>query len=119
MTLIKKSLLLETNIGDLRYSIEIQIPHNMLSICHDSLPRPPLEGYLFYLGIFLVLLLVFVMLLTSMVESRSILRYQYEVYRQMYAIDEAKNWFSSIGTAKSMCEIDYMFLVKISLNLVF
>jgi len=93
MALVRKSLVLETNIGLLHYSVEVHIPHNMLSICHDSLPRPPLESYLFYLGLFLVLLLVAVMLLTSMVESRSIIKYQYEVCRQLYALREpAKSW---------------------------
>merc|ERR1712129_113174 len=94
MSLIEKSLILETNIGDLRYDIVVQIPHYMLSVCHDSLPRPPLEGYLFYLGISLVLLLVLVMLLTSMVESRSIIKYQNRIYRQIYALNDAKSWFT-------------------------
>jgi hypothetical protein len=95
MATIRKRLVLETNIGLLRYLIEIQIPHNMLSICHDSLPRPPLESHLFYLGFFLVVLLIIVMLLTSLVESRSIIKYQYEVYKQLYALnDPTKSWLS-------------------------
>lgn len=108
MALIRKSLLLETNIGDLRYSIEIQIPHYMLSICHDSLPRPPLEGYLFYLGIFLVILLVIVMLLTSVIESRSIIKYQYEIYRQLFTMSESKSFFESNGRSNQTYSNDYM-----------
>lgn len=96
MANIKKSLVLETNIGELRYSIEVQIPHYMLSTCHDSLPRPPLESYLFYLGMSLVALLMLVMLLTSMVESRSIIKYQYDIYKQIYSMSETKQWFSGI-----------------------
>ena len=93
-----KTLVLETSIGELRYSLEIQIPHHMLSVCHDSLPRPPLESYLLYAGIGLVLLLMLVMLLTSMVESRSIIKYQYEVYRQIYAMSETRQWFGGIAS---------------------
>ena len=90
MDLIRKSLVLETNIGDLAYAIEIRIPKHMLSECHDSLPRPPIESYLYYVGLFLILVLVCVMLLTSWVESRSIIKYQHGVYRQLYSLSEKK-----------------------------
>jgi len=84
MSLIRKSLTVATNIGDLEYLIEIKIPHNMLATCHDSLPRPVFEEYLYYIGTFLVILFVFIMLLTSMLESRSIIKYQYKMYRNLY-----------------------------------
>ena len=81
MYLIRKSLTVTTNIGDLEYLIEIKIAPHMLAVCHDSLPRPAFEEYLYYVGTFLVILFVFIMFLTSMLESRSLVKYQYKMHR--------------------------------------
>ena len=90
MSLIRKTLTLVTSIGDLDYIVEVRIPCEMLLVCRDSLPRSPIEGYLFYLGLALVFMLIIVMLLTSMIESRAILKYQYQVYRRIHAFNEDK-----------------------------
>ena len=76
--------------GDLEFAIEVKIPYHMLSVCHDSLPRPPFESYLFYLGLFSVLFLVSIMLLGSLVESKSILKYQYNLKKQILKLSEEK-----------------------------
>lgn len=85
---VRKRLSLVTNIGDLEYIVEVRIPHHMLSVCHDSLPRPPLETYLFYLCFGLLSFMVVVMLLSSFFESKSILKYQYNVYKKICTENE-------------------------------
>ena len=80
-------------IGDLEYTLEVKIPHQMLSICHDSLPRPPFESYLFYLGLFSVLFLILIMLVGSLVESKSILKYQHNLRKQIFKLSEEKQVF--------------------------
>lgn len=92
---IRKSLTLVTNIGDLEYIIEVRIPFHMLSKCHDSLPRPPLENYLFYLGFILFSTLILVMLISSLFESNTILRYQTDKRKQIYSmVNEEKQFYN-------------------------
>ena len=74
MSVVRKKLTLETSIGELHYQLEVRIPSHLLSVCHDSLPRPLIETYLFYFGLFSTLCLSLVMLLASLFESRSIVR---------------------------------------------
>ena len=84
LSFLRKSLTLVTNIGDLEYMIEVKIPHHMLSKCHDSLPRPLIEHYLYYIGIAAVLFLGFIMLIGSVIESRSIVQYQKTLRQRFY-----------------------------------
>jgi hypothetical protein len=87
---VRNTLTLQTNIGDLVYAIEVKIPHHMLSVCHDSLPRPLIERYLYYIGLFSVFFLTVVMLLGSLIESRTIVKYQANMRKQLYSSHDDK-----------------------------
>ena len=78
--------------GDLEFVLEVKLPSHMLSTCHDSLPRPPFENYLFYLGLSSVTFLILIMLVGSFVESRSINKYQYNLRKQILKIFEERQF---------------------------
>ena len=73
---ILKRLTLVTNIGDLEYNIRVIIPHNLLSLCHDSLPRPPLESYLIYLCLILLTFLLSIIFISAIFESKALVTFQ-------------------------------------------
>lgn len=75
-SIILKRLTLVTNIGDLEYNIRVTIPHDLLSLCHDSLPRPPLESYLIYLCLMLLIFLLTIILVSAIFESKAIINFQ-------------------------------------------
>lgn len=83
MSLVRKSLTVTTNIGDLEYLIEVKIPHYMLSACHDSLPRPEFEEYFYYVGSFLIVIFICIMLVTSMFDSSTLMRRKPKVYASL------------------------------------
>lgn len=75
-SIILKRLTLVTNIGDLEYNIRVNIPHELLSLCHDSLPRPLLESYLIYLCLTLLTFLLTIIFVSAIFESKSIVNFQ-------------------------------------------
>lgn len=94
VSFVRKRLTLVTNIGDLEYMIEVKIPHEMLSLCHDSLPRPPLETYLLYICFGLVFFFIFIILLSSLFEAKSIVKFQSNAFKHIYSVgDENDEYF--------------------------
>ncbi|RNA11135.1 transmembrane protein -like [Brachionus plicatilis] len=75
-SVIQKRLTLVTNIGDLEYHVRVRIPHTLLTFCHDSLPRPPLENYLIYLCLILLTFLLTIIFISAIFESKSIVNFQ-------------------------------------------
>lgn len=93
LAVARKKLTLVTNIGDLDYLIEVRIPSHMLTVCHDSLPRPPLETFLLLLFISLSSVLLLIMLTASVMESKSIFQFHSTIMKRIVAsmsFDEAK-----------------------------
>ncbi|CAF0705610.1 unnamed protein product [Brachionus calyciflorus] len=85
-----KKLTLVTNIGDLNFIIQVKIPYDLLSFCHDSLPRPPLESYLFYLCFGLLSFLITIIFLSSIFESKSLVNFQLTTIKQFKTLNEHK-----------------------------
>jgi hypothetical protein len=90
VSLVTKSLTLITNIGTLEYAIQVKIPYHMLITCHDSLPRIPFEHFLFILCIASVSFLLLIVVLGSIFESKTILKYQSDMRKQIFKMNEEK-----------------------------
>ncbi len=113
MNYAKKMLTLVTNIGELDYLIEVKIPSPMLATCHDSLPRPPLESYLFIIFVFLTIILLFIMFLASLIESKSIIEFHMNIYKRIFSIDEEK---MAINIHEFIDDDDFQSRYEINMN---
>lgn len=67
---MSKRLTLLTNIGDLDYTINVNIPSNMLNQCHDVIMRPPFETLFYYLAFIVSFGFTIFLLLLAYYESK-------------------------------------------------
>ncbi len=88
MAMVDKRLNLKTSIGDLEYIIQFKIPYHVLSMCHDSLPRPSVETFLLYLILFASSSLFLFVVFSAFIDSRNIFAFQKKVKDKIFTLNE-------------------------------
>lgn len=82
---VSKRLTLVTNLGDLDYTIHVNIPIHMLTQCHDMILRPPLETFFYYMAFGISVAFVAFLALLAFHESRCLFRFEASTAKQIAA----------------------------------
>lgn len=96
---LKNSLIFDTNIGKLEFSIQVEIPMNVLNNCLGILPSIDYEYYFYYLIMFILIILVLFTIAISIFQIKSIFKKfkaKVEIYQSQKQQQQHEQQYSQV-----------------------